>query len=132
MTHFTPSTSTPQPPSKVELVACSSGWLAVSLNLGCQGWGYVYQRRWGAFWIGGVLAMGSAIGLAVGGYLLGSSLTIPGRPEAEEAHLDMAPIAAVIGGYAGFLAVGVGSAVEAGLAVNRSRRLLAAPRPQPD
>ena len=24
--------------------------LAASLNLGCQGIGYIYQRRWKAFW----------------------------------------------------------------------------------
>lgn len=110
--------------SRDQLVAASSGWLAVSLNLGCQGMGYAYQRRWGAFWIGGVAAAGAAMVLGCGAALLVNALPPEQRPQTAEEQNAWTGGAAAVGAYAGVFAVGVGSAVEAGLAVNRARRRL--------
>ncbi len=39
-------------PTKSMIIASSSGWLAAFLNfLPGLGTGYLYQRRWGAYWI---------------------------------------------------------------------------------
>ncbi len=39
-------------PSKEEIVASSAGWLGVILNIiPGLGTGYIYQRRWKAYWI---------------------------------------------------------------------------------
>jgi len=110
--------------SRDQLVAASSGWLAVSLNLGCQGWGYVYQRRWGAFWIGGLAASGAALLLGTGSAILVNTLSLPGSPETSEGRAEWTTGAALLGAYTGVFAVGMGSAVEAGLAVNRARKRL--------
>ena len=128
---------TPLPPNRLgtttaaptldQLVASSAGWLAVALNLGGQGLGYIYQRRWGAFWIGGVAAMGSAVLLGIGSAIAVNSLLPQTLPEGQEDRTGLIGVAAAAGAYAGVLAVGVGSAVEAGLAVNRSRRRLITP-----
>lgn len=105
-------------------MASSAGWLAVSLNLGCQGAGYIYQRRWRAFWIGGLAAVGAAVALAVGSAVLVSNPTLTGRLQGQEENPELTAGAVVFGAYVGVLAVGIGSAVEAGLAVNRARRRL--------
>jgi len=40
------------PPSKQDILAASSGWLAALLNVvPGLGTGYIYQRRWTAYWI---------------------------------------------------------------------------------
>jgi len=40
------------PPSSKDLIASSAGWVAVLLNLvPGLGTGYIYQRRWKAYWI---------------------------------------------------------------------------------
>lgn len=111
-------------PSRDELVASSAGWLAVSLNLGCQGAGYIYQRRWGAFWIGGAAAVGAAVALAVGSAALVNNATLARQLEGQKDTPELTVGALMFGAYAGVLAVGIGSAVEAGLAVNRARRRL--------
>jgi len=125
---FPPSAASPPSPgpSRDDLVASSAGWLAVALNLGCQGAGYIYQRRWGAFWIGGLTAVGSAVILAAGAALLVSrNPQLTGRLQGQQQTSEQRTATAiVVGVYAGVLAVGIGSAVEAGLAVNRSRRRL--------
>ncbi len=105
-------------------MASSAGWLAVSLNLGCQGAGYIYQRRWGAFWIGGAAAVGAAVALAVGSAALVNNATLARQLEGQKDTPELTVGALMFGAYAGVLAVGIGSAVEAGLAVNRARRRL--------
>ena len=98
----------------------------MSLNLGCQGIGYMYQRRWGAFWIGGMTAVGSAVLLGIGSALAVNALTPQSLPEGKD-RADLIAGAGVLGAYLGVLGVSIGSAVEAGVAVNRSRRRLAEP-----
>lgn len=106
-------------------MASSCGWLAVSLNLGCQGLGYIYQRRWGAFWIGGAAAAASALVLGAGSAALVSvGLSRMNPSDLPRDRDELVVPMAMLGGYAGLLAVGIGSAVEAGLAVNRARRRL--------
>ena len=126
-----PGPTTPQQLSRDQLVASSSGWLALSLNLGCQGWGYVYQRRWGAFWIGGLSAVAAALVVGGASALLVNTLADRGLPELQEDRSTIVGTGFVFGGYVGVLAVGVGSAVEAGLAVNRSRSRLSGAVPPP-
>ena len=44
-------------PTKNEITAASAGWVAVTLNvLPGLGTGYLYQRRWKAYWTTAVLA----------------------------------------------------------------------------
>ena len=44
-------------PTKKEILAASAGWVAVTLNVvPGLGAGYLYQRRWKAYWITSVLA----------------------------------------------------------------------------
>lgn len=105
-------------------MASSSGWVAVSLNLGCQGVGYIYQRRWRAFWIGGAAAVASAVVLGAAAAALATRLPAEARGRGDIYTVDLTMPVTAVGAYAGLLAVGVGSAVEAGLAVKRARRRL--------
>ena len=44
-------------PTKQEVLAASAGWVAVTLNVvPGLGAGYLYQRRWKAYWITSALA----------------------------------------------------------------------------
>ena len=44
-------------PTKQEILAASAGWVAVTLNVvPGLGAGYLYQRRWKAYWITSALA----------------------------------------------------------------------------
>ena len=44
-------------PTKQEILAASAGWVAVTLNvLPGLGAGYLYQRRWKAYWVTSALA----------------------------------------------------------------------------
>ena len=44
-------------PTKREILAASAGWVAVTLNVvPGLGAGYLYQRRWKAYWITSALA----------------------------------------------------------------------------
>lgn len=46
-----------EPPSKQQILASGSVWVAVVLNLvPGLGTGYIYQRRWKAYWITSALA----------------------------------------------------------------------------
>lgn len=48
---------TPAAPSRKDVLAASSPWLAAALNgLPGLGTGYIYQRRWGPYWITVALA----------------------------------------------------------------------------
>ena len=108
-------------------MASSCGWLAVSLNLGCQGVGYIYQRRWRAFWLGGLAAFGTAVALGAGSAALVTQLPMTSRPQGLEDATKLSSAGFMVGGYLGVMAVGIGSAVEAGLAVKRARRRLGRP-----
>ena len=59
-------------PSKEEILAASSGWVAVVLNVvPGLGTGYLYQRRWRAYWLTSALATSWFVAGALLGTLLG-------------------------------------------------------------
>lgn len=98
-------TTTPTP-SRDQILAASAGWVAVVLNvLPGLGAGYLYQRRWKAYW------MTSAVATAwfVAGALLGQ-----GADAAAEAQNQLV-------GLVGLLVLAGVTATEAGLAVQRVR-----------
>lgn len=108
---------------KDEIIAKSAGWLGVVLNLGCNGTGYIYQRRWRAFWLGGILAVvcagvGGAAGAALGAAAAQSESLSEEEAIATSVGLGM------LGAYIGLGAVGIGSAVEAGLRSSQVRKRL--------
>ena len=93
-------------PTKKEILAASSGWVAVTLNvIPGLGAGYLYQRRWKAFWITSVLA--------TTWFVLGAVLG-QGAAGAEEIQNQLI-------GLLGLVALAAGTAVEAGLAAKKSR-----------
>ena len=93
-------------PTKREILAASSGWVAVTLNVvPGLGAGYLYQRRWKAYWITTVLATG----WFVIGALLGQ-----GAEGADQMQNQLV-------GLGGLVTLAAGTAVEAGLAVKKSR-----------
>ena len=93
-------------PSRKEILAASAGWVAVTLNVvPGLGAGYLYQRRWRAYWITSALA---AAWFVLGG-VLGQ-----GAESAEEMQNQLV-------GLSGLVTLATGTAVEAGLAVKKSR-----------
>lgn len=95
------------PPTRQQILAASAGWVAVVLNvLPGLGAGYLYQRRWKAYWITSALAST----WFVAGALLGRNATA-----AAEAQNRLV-------GLIGLLALAAVSAAEAGLAVRAVRR----------
>ena len=93
-------------PTKREILAASSGWVAVTLNVvPGLGAGYLYQRRWKAYWI--------TSALATSWFLLGAVLG-QGAEDAQDIQNQLV-------GLVGFIALAAGTAVEAGLAVKKSR-----------
>ena len=94
-------------PTKREILAASAGWVAVTMNVvPGLGAGYLYQRRWKAYWITSALA---TAGFVVGG-VLGQ-----GAEAAEEIQNQLI-------GLLGLVALAAGTAVEAGLAAKKSRQ----------
>ena len=93
-------------PTKNEITAASAGWVAVTLNvLPGLGAGYLYQRRWKAYWTTAVLAttwftLGAVLGQGA-----------DGASDIQEQLI----------GLGGLVALPVGTAAEAGLAVKKSR-----------
>ena len=93
-------------PTKKEILAASAGWIAVTLNVvPGLGAGYLYQRRWKAYWMTSVLAttwfvLGAVLGQEADG--------------AEEIQNQLI-------GLLGLVALAAGTAVEAGLAAKKSR-----------
>ena len=93
-------------PTKKEILAASAGWVAVTLNVvPGLGAGYLYQRRWKAYWMTSVLAtawfvLGGVLGQEADG--------------AEEIQNQLI-------GLLGLVALAAGTAVEAGLAAKKSR-----------
>ena len=93
-------------PTKREILAASAGWVAVTLNVvPGLGAGYLYQRRWKAYWI--------TSALATTWFVLGAVLG-QGAEDAQDIQNQFV-------GLVGFIALAAGTAVEAGLAVKKSR-----------
>ena len=91
-------------PTRQEILAASAGWVAVTLNvLPGLGAGYLYQRRWKAYWIT------SALVTFVLGAVLGQDAVA-----AEELQNQLI-------GLGGLVALSAGTAVEAGQAVKKAR-----------
>ena len=94
-------------PSREQILAASAGWVAVVLNvIPGLGAGYLYQRRWKAYWITSALASG----WFVTGALLGQN-----ADAAAEAQTQLV-------GLIGLLVLAAVTATEAGLAVQRVRQ----------
>ena len=93
-------------PTKREILAASAGWVAVTLNvLPGLGAGYLYQRRWKAYWI--------TSALATTWFVLGAVLG-QGAEGAQDIQNQLV-------GLVGLIALAAGTAVEAGIAVKKSR-----------
>ena len=93
--------------SREQILAASSGWVAVLLNvLPGLGTGYLYQRRWKAYWITAALASAWFVAGAVFGR---------GADPAMEMQNQLI-------GLIGLLVLAAVTAVEAGLAVKRVRQ----------
>ncbi len=93
--------------TRKQILAASAGWVAVVLNvLPGLGAGYLYQRRWKAYWITSALATA----WFVAGALLGQN-----AEAAEEIQNQLV-------GLLGLLALSAVTATEAGLAVKRVRQ----------
>ena len=98
-------------PSRNQILASSSGWVAVTLNLlPGLGVGYIYQRRWKAYWLTGALSLlWGLIGLV------------------RQLRIDpIDPISSQSDQIAfyGFLFIAVYTACEAGLTVKNTRKAL--------
>ena len=93
-------------PTKKEVLAASAGWVAVTLNVvPGLGTGYLYQRRWKAYWI--------TSALATSWFVLGAVLG-QGAEGVEDIQNQWI-------GLLGLFALAAATAVEAGLAAKKSR-----------
>lgn len=93
-------------PTRDQILAASAGWVAVLLNVvPGLGTGYLYQRRWRAYWI--------TSALATAWFLAGALLGQAADPS-DEARNQLV-------GLVGLLVLAAVSATEAGLAVKRVR-----------
>jgi hypothetical protein len=93
-------------PSREQILAASAGWVAVLLNvLPGLGAGYLYQRRWRAYWITSLLASG---------WLVAGAVLAKNADAAAEAQNQLV-------GLLGLLLLAGVTATEAGLAVKRVR-----------
>ena len=93
-------------PTKQEILAASAGWVAATLNvLSGLGAGYLYQRRWKAYWITSALGDDQV-------HSRGSSGQDAGAAEELQNQLV---------GLGGLVALAAGTAVEAGLAAKKAR-----------
>ena len=96
-------------PSRDQILAASAGWVAVLLNvIPGLGAGYLYQRRWKAYWITSALASA----WFVAGAVLGQDT----EPAAEAQNQLV--------GLIGLLLLAGVTATEAGLAVKNTRKQL--------
>ena len=96
-------------PSREQILAASAGWVAVLLNvIPGLGAGYLYQRRWKAYWI--------TSALATAWFVAGAALGQDADPAAETQNQLV--------GLAGLLLLAAGTATEAGLAVKNVRQRL--------
>ena len=89
-------------PTKQEILAASAGWVALTLNVvPGLGAGYLYQRRWKAYWITSALA---------------TTWLVLGQDAGAAEELQNQLV-----GLGGLVALAAGTAVEAGLAVKKAR-----------
>ena len=93
-------------PSREQILAASAGWVAVLLNVvPGLGAGYLYQRRWKAYWI--------TSALATAWFVAGAVLGQDAEPTAEAQNQLV--------GLIGLLLLAGGTATEAGLAGKKVR-----------
>jgi hypothetical protein len=96
-------------PTREQILAASAGWVAVLLNVvPGLGTGYLYQRRWRAYWITSLLATG---------WFVAGALLARNADAAAEAQNQWV-------GLLGLLLLAAVTATEAGLAVKRVRQVL--------
>ncbi len=94
-------------PSREQILAASAGWVAAVLNVvPGLGAGYLYQRRWKAYWITSALATSWFVAGAV------LAQNADARAEAQNQLV----------GLIGLLVLAAVTATEAGLAVKRVRQ----------
>ena len=94
-------------PSHDQVLAASAGWVAVLLNVvPGLGAGYLYQRRWGAYWITSVVATT---------WFVSGAVLAQDADAAAEAQNQMV-------GLIGLLVLAGVTAMEAGLALKRVRQ----------
>ena len=95
------------PPSRDQVLAASAGWVAVLLNVvPGLGAGYLYQRRWRAYWIT------SAVATA---WFVAGAVLAQDADAAAEAQNQLV-------GLIGLLALAGVTATEAGLELKRVRQ----------
>jgi hypothetical protein len=93
-------------PTRDQILAASAGWVAVVLNVvPGLGAGYLYQRRWKAYWITSALATS---------WFVAGALLAQNADGAAEAQNQLV-------GLVGLLLLAGATATEAGLAVKRAR-----------
>ncbi|KZR85278.1 hypothetical protein MITS9509_02362 [Synechococcus sp. MIT S9509] len=93
-------------PNRDQVLAASAGWVAVLLNvLPGLGAGYLYQRRWKAYWI--------TSALATAWFVAGTALGQGATADAESQNQLI--------GLVGLVLLAAVTAAEAGLAVKRVR-----------
>jgi hypothetical protein len=93
-------------PTREQILAASAGWVAVLLNVvPGLGAGYLYQRRWKAYWITSALASA----WFVTGAVLGQNADVTAEAQNQ------------LVGLIGLLVLAGVTATEAGLAVKRVR-----------
>ena len=99
-----------QKASRESILAASSPWVAVVLNLvPGLGTGYIYQRRWRAYWI----CSGLATALFVAGGVLSQNVDEVLMPDLVQQNQLI--------GLGGLLLLAVVTATEAGLAARRAQ-----------
>ena len=98
-------------PTKQQIVASSSIWVAALLNLfPGLGSGYLYQRRWRAYWTTATLATAWFVAGAL------RAQELEAQPQLDRLQQNQ------LVGLLGLLLLAVVTAVEASLAVQRARR----------
>ncbi len=97
--------------SKQDTLAASAPWVAVVLNVvPGLGTGYIYQRRWRAYWITSALSTGwFALGLVLG------------QGDAFDPGAELDPGNQLVG-LGGLLLLAAVTAAEAGLTARRARQ----------
>ena len=94
-------------PTRAQVLAASAGWVAVVLNVvPGLGAGYLYQRRWKAYWITSLLATSWFVGGAV---------------VAQNAAAEAEPQNQLIG-LIGLIVLAIVTSAEAGMAVKAVRQ----------
>ncbi len=94
-------------PSREQILAASAGWVAAVLNVvPGLGAGYLYQRRWKAYWITSALATS---------WFVAGAVLAQNADAAAEAQNQLV-------GLIGLLVLAAVTATEAGLAVKRVRQ----------